>query len=135
VVTSEGRPVLGSSTTDFLPNFTNFDHSLTVDNEGEESPYTASKRFLISVGLQPSRVKNFITERYSILSIPKKFARRVIETGIASELTDLEQRGVIFYDKKMRTHLFSRVGVRFDLALYVRPETFGPCIIKEVERM
>jgi hypothetical protein len=54
---------------DSLPKRNCLVHSFTVEYEGEDSPYTVSKRCLISVGLLPSFVRNLMTASYSILNI------------------------------------------------------------------
>ena len=65
-------PGRGSSKTDVRPRWNSLNQFLTVAIEGEESPYTASKRSLISLRDFPSKNKNRITDRYCSFSISLK---------------------------------------------------------------
>ena len=69
VIADFGAPWRGSSKTDVRPRWNSLNQFLTVAIEGEESPYTASKRSLISLRDFPSKNMNRITDRYCSLPI------------------------------------------------------------------
>ena len=62
------------------PRRNSINQNLTVTIEGEESPYTLSKRFLISLRDFPLKNKNRITDRYCSLSIFVKSAGTSVST-------------------------------------------------------
>jgi hypothetical protein len=73
---------------DVRPHWNLLNQVLTFAIEGEESPYTASKRSLILLRNFPSKNKNQITDRYCSFSISLKSLDTPASTGSQNKTTN-----------------------------------------------